>query len=104
MEFQTSPQQGAIPPTIQLDAQKAQALTKEVKDLAAKEAIQSAQPSREGFTSPLFLVQVRWVMAPSHQPQSPKQICDYPSLQDGISENSEGNNAGGGLDDKAGFE
>ena len=56
MEFHANPQQGAIPPTIQLDAQKTQALTKEVKDLAGKAAIQRAQPSREGFTSPLFLV------------------------------------------------
>ena len=29
---------------------------KRLKDLAAKEAIQKAPPSREGFTNPLFLV------------------------------------------------
>jgi hypothetical protein len=56
MEFQGYPQQRGIHPVIRLDAQKAQALTKEVKDLAAKEAIRKAPPSREGFTSPLFLV------------------------------------------------
>ena len=44
---------------------------------------------------------VRRIMATSHQPQSLKQICDYPALQDGICENSKGINAEKGLDDKA---
>ena len=56
MEFLGHPQQRAVPATIRLDMQKSQILTREVKDLAAKEAIQRAPPNREGFTSPLFLV------------------------------------------------
>ena len=55
MEFDGHPAQGRAPIRIQLDAQKTIAMTEEVKELAAKGAIQRT-PSTGGFTSPMFLV------------------------------------------------
>ena len=54
-----------------LDTQKSKALTKEVKDLAIKEAMWRAPPSREP-TVPC--TKVRQVVMSSCQSQSPKQV------------------------------
>lgn len=55
VEFDGHPPQGRAPMRIQLDAQKTKAMTEEVKELAAKGAIQRAS-STGGFTSSMFLV------------------------------------------------
>ena len=56
VEFHTPPQQVGHPSEIRLDATQSQALTKEIKELARKEAIVATTHNKRGFISQMFLV------------------------------------------------
>ena len=81
-----------------LDVKKPQALSQEVENLAAKEAIQLAD-NREGYTSLIFLVPKSDGSWPPviNLKSCTEQVCDYSSFQNGINQDSKGVKAGGRL-------
>ena len=98
LEFWCIPEHGSRPGRMHLDAKKSQVLSQEVKNLAAKEAIQSVLEDREGlYQSDIPCSKVKTAHGACDKLEITEQVCGYSPFQNGINQDSKRVNAEGRL-------